>query len=529
MAISWMKGALFAAAATLALTSAASAEVVYNRGNNADPETLDPHKTSTVQESHILRDLLEGLVAYNNNADIVPGVAEKWAVSDEGKTYTFTLRPDAKWSNGDPVTASDFVYSYRRILNPETGAKYANILYPILNAAQVNKGEKKPEELGVTAPDEKTVVIKLHSATPYFLELLTHQTSLPVHKGSIEKNGKDFVKPGVYVSNGAYALADFVPNSRVKLVKNKYFHDVKNVQIDVVNIIPHPDFAAGVRRFQAGELDSMDDLPADQIKSLKERFGGQVVLGPYLGIWAFPINSSKPPFDDARVRKALSLMIDREYIADRIFGETMVPAYSFVPPGVKGYTPAFADFKDMSPIDREDEAKKLLKEAGYGPGLKPLKIEIRYNTNENNKNTVVAAGDMWKQIGIETTFLNTDSKTHFAHLRDGGDFDVARYGWIADYADPQGFLFLLEADNKGFNYGKYNNPEFEKLMKGAAKELDPAKRMQMLHDAEKIFMTDVPWIPIVYYGTKNLISPKLKGFNQNLRGVYLSRYLKKEQ
>ncbi len=529
MAISWFKGVLFAAAATIALSGAASAEVVYNRGNNADPETLDPHKTSTVQESHILRDLLEGLVAYNSKGEVVPGVAEKWTISDEGKTYTFTLRANAKWSNDDPVTASDFVYSYRRIMNPETGAKYANVLYPILNAEQVNKGEKKPEELGVTAPDEKTVVIKLTAATPYFLELLTHQTSLPVHKGSIDKFGKDFIKPGTYVTNGAYMLADFVPNSHIKMVKNPFFHDVKNVQIDVVNVIPHPDYAAGVRRYQAGELDSMDDLPADQIKSLKQRFGNQVVLGPYLGTTLLPINTAKPPFNDVRIRKALSLVIDREFIAERIFGETMVPAYSFIPPGITGYTPAFADFKDKSPIDREDEARKLLKEAGYGPGLKPLKIEIRYNTNDNNRNMVVAIGDMWKQIGIETTFINTDTKTHFAHLRDGGDFDVARYGWIADYADPQDFLFLVEADNKGFNYGKYNNPEYEKLMKDAAKELDPAKRLQMLHNAEAIFMQDIPWIPIVYYGTKNLISPKLKGFHQNLRGVYPSRYLTKEQ
>lgn len=518
----------FITAASLALIAGAAAEVVYNRGNNADPETLDPHKTSTVQEAHILWDLTEGLVAYNTKAEVIPGVAEKWEVSENGKTYTFALRKDAKWSNGDPVTAEDFVYSYRRMLNPETGAKYANILFPILNAEEIVNGKKKPEELGVAAPDDYTVVITLKEPTPYFIQLLTHQTSAPVHRKSIEKFGTDFVKPGNFVTNGAFMLAENVPNSRVKLVKNPHFHDAKNVQIDVVNVIPTPDFSAALRRYQAGEIDTMDELPADQIKAIKKNFGSQIVLGPYLGVTSMVVNTSKAPFSDVRIRQALSLVIDREFITENIWNETMVPAYSFVPPGIPGYTPAEASFKDDLPLDREEEAKKLLKEAGYGPGLKPLKIEIRYNTTDNNRNTVVAIGDMWKKIGAEVTFLNSDTKTHFAHLRDGGDFDVARYGWIADYPDPQNFLFLVEANNIGFNYGKYNNPEYDKLMAESAQEIDLQKRAKILHKAEEVFMRDLPWIPFMYYGNMKLISPKIKGYHDNPRGVYPSRFLTKE-
>jgi oligopeptide transport system substrate-binding protein len=529
---SWIKRTALAAVATAALMGAvttASAEVVYNRGNNDDPETLDAQKTSTVQEAHILRDLLEGLVAYNAKGEPIPAQAQKWEVSDDGKTYRFTLRDGIKWSNGDPVKASDFVFSYRRIMDPATGAKYANILYPILNAEKINKGQAKPEEIGVKAIDDKTLEIRLEQATPYFVELLTHQTSLPVHPASVEKFGADFVKPGNFVSNGPYKLAEFVPNSHIKLVKNENYYDAKNVQIDTVNYFPTPDFAAAVRRYEAGELDSMDELPADQMKSLKERFKDQVRLGPYLGTWFMIVNSSKAPFSDVRVRQALSMAIDREFIASEIWGETMQPAYSFIPPGVGNYTtPAYMDYKDVSPIDREEKAKALLTEAGFGPG-KPLKVEVRYNTTDNNRNTVVAIADQWKQIGVETSFINTDGKTHFAHLRDGGDFDIARYGWIADYSDPENFLFLLKSDNKGFNAGKYNNAEYDKLLQQAAGELDLKKRAEVMKQAEAIAMKDMPWIPIMYYGKNNLISPKIKGFEMNTRGVYPSRYLSKAQ
>jgi oligopeptide transport system substrate-binding protein len=526
---SWFKRTALAAVAAAALMSPASAEVVYNRANNGEPETLDTHKTSTVQEAHILRDMLEGLVTYNAKGEPVPGQAQKWEVSDDGKTYRFTLRDGLKWSNGDAVKASDFVFSYRRIMNPETGAKYANILYPILNAEKANKGQGKIEDIGVRAIDDKTLEIKLEQPTPYFVELLTHQTSLPVHPGSIEKFGKDFVKAGNMVTNGAYKLAEFAPNSHIKLVKNENYYEAKNVRIDTVNYYPTPDFAAMVRRYEAGELDTTDEIPANQTKSLKERFANQVKLGPYLGTWYLIVNSSKAPLNDARVRQALSMGLDREFIAEQIWGQTMQPGYSFMPPGVGNYgQPATMDYKETSPIDREEKAKALLKEAGFGPG-KPLKVEIRYNTTDNNRNTVIAVAEQWKNIGVETSFINTDGKTHFAHLREGGDFDIARYGWIADYSDPNNFLFLLKSDNKGFNAGKYNNPEFDKLLEQAATELDLQKRAEIFRKAEAILMKDMPWIPVMYYGKSNLVSPKIQGFVQNTRGVYPTRFLSKTQ
>jgi oligopeptide transport system substrate-binding protein len=525
--MAWFKKLALAALASAALAGAAAAQVTYNRGNDADPETLDPQKTSTVYEANIIRDLYEGLVIHDAAAKIVPGVAEKHEISDDGRVYRFTIRENAKWSNGDPFKASDFVFSFRRIMDPQTGAKYANILYPILNAEKINKGQAgaKLEDLGVKAVDDRTLEITLERPTPYFLELLTHQTGSPVHPASVQKHGANFAKPENMVSNGAYVLKEWVPNSHIRLEKNPHFHAAASVKIDVVRYEPTKDLSAAARRFMAGELHSTSDIPADQTKFLKEKLGDQVKISPYLGTWYFAINTAKKPFDDVRVRQALSMAIDREFIADEIWQGTMLPAYSFVPPGIGNYgEPATADYKELSLIDREEKAKALLKEAGFGPG-KPLKLEIRYNTTDNNKNTVVAIANQWKAIGVETSFINTDAKTHFAYLRDGGDFDVARAGWIADYSDPQNFLFLVQSDNPGFNYAKYKNPDYDALMRKSGEEKDLEKRAAILLEAEKIFMRDLPYIPILFYSNKNLISSKLEGWMPNLRGANATRFL----
>ncbi len=504
---------------------AASAEMVYHRGNAADPETLDQHKTSTVYEAHILRDLYEGLVIYNSKAEVIPGVAESWSVSDDGRVYTFKLRGDAKWSNGDPVVAGDFVYSLRRIMMPETGAKYANILYPVKNAETINKGEAKPDTLGVKATDDRTLEITLEAPTPYFIELLTHQTGLPVHPATVEKHGSDFVRPENIVTNGAYMLAEFIPNAHVKSVKNPNFHSAAEVKIDTVFYYPTEDRGAALRRFQAGELHSNNDAPTEQYKFMRETLGDKFRVAPYLGTYYYAVKADKAPFDDVRVRQALSMAVDREFLAEEIWGGSMVAGYSFVPPGIGNYNdPAFAEYKDLSMLDREEQAAKLLAEAGFGPD-KPLKVEIRYNTSENHKNTAVAIADMWKPLGVEVSMLNTDTKTHYAHLRDKGDYDVARAGWIGDYSDPQNFLFMVESDNDGFNYANYNNPEYDALMDQAAAETDLDKRANILKKAEEIFMRDLPFIPLMYYGSMSLVSDKLVGWEDNIQNVHPTRFM----
>lgn len=521
-----LKALLISTLLVAGLVNTAAAQTIYHRGNSADPETLDPHKTSTVYEAHVLRDLFEGLVIHNGKAEVLPGAAESWTSSVDGLTHTFKLRKSAKWSNGDPVEASDFVFAFRRIMNPETGAKYAKILYALKGAEAANKGKGRVEDIGARAIDAATLELTLERPTPYFLELLSHQTALPLHPASIAKHGSNFVKPENWVSNGPYVLKEFVPGSHIKTAKNSTFHDAANVKIDGVMFYPTKDTAAAIRRFEAGELHSNDDIPADQIKALKVKFGNRIKLAPYLGTYYLAINTRKPPFDDVRVRTALSIAIDREFLADQIWGNTMVPGYSFVPPGIGNYgEPAYAEYKDLPPVDRDEEAKALLNEAGFGPGSKPLKVEIRFNMTDNNRATVVAIAEQWKRIGIETTQIHTDAKTHFAHLREGGDFDVARAGWIGDYSDPHNFLFLLESDAVGLNYAKYKNLDYDDLMRKAATESNKDERTKVLFAAETIIMRDLPYIPVLYYGSKNIVSSKLVGWETNLKDVHPTRFL----
>ena len=510
-----------------AFMTPAFAEVVYNRGNSADPESLDPHKTSTVYEAHILRDLFEGLVMQDQKADVIPGAAESWTVSDDGLVYTFKLRSGAVWSDGSPVTAEDFVYSFRRLEDPATGAEYASMLYVIKNGEEVNTGKAKPEEMGVKAIDASTLEITLKAPTPYFLEMLTHQSAYPVNKAAIDKLGADWIKPGNLVSNGAYTLTEFVPNDHIKLTKNPKFHDAANVKIDVVNYIPTEDRSTAMKRFEAGELDSNDDIPTEQMADLKAKFGDQLRIGAYLGTYYYSIKTDKAPWDNPKLRNAISEAIDRDFLAEKVWQNSMIPGYSMVPPGIEGYTSALASFADKSQIDREEEASKVLAELGYGPD-KPLKMEIRYNTSENHKNTAVAIQEQLKPLGIEVSLLNTDTKTHYGFLEQKGDYDVARAGWIADYKDPETFLGISRKAS-GNNYSNYNSPAFEAAMdKAAAAGGKPEERLKLLADAERILIDDVGQIPLLYYSYKNLVSSKLKGFDENVMDVHPTRFVSKD-
>ena len=508
-------------------TTGAFAEVVFNRGNSADPESLDPHKTSTVYEAHILRDLFLGLTTDDAKAEVIPGAAESWTISPDGKVYTFKLRAGATWSDGSPVTANDFVFSWQRVVDPATAAEYAYMLAPVVNAEDVTAGKKKPAELGVKAVDDMTFEVTLNAPTPYLLEMLTHQATYPVSKANVEKFGADFIKPGNLVSNGPYTLAEFVPNDHIKVVKNPKFYDAANVKIDVVNFIPTEDRSTAMKRFEAGELDSNDDIPTEQLADLKAKFGDQVRLGPYLGTYYYVFKTDKAPWDNPKLRHAISEAIDRDYLAEKVWQNTMIPSYSFVPPGISGYETRTTEYAEMSQIDREDAAKKVLAELGYGPD-KPLKMEIRYNTSENHKNTAVAIQEQLKPLGVEVTLLNTDTKTHYGHLEQHGDMDIARAGWIADYKDPENFLALCKTGT-GNNYAVYSNKEFDDLMAAAAASADPAERMKKLSDAEAVGVArDLCVVPLLYYGFHTVVSNKLKGWEDNVMDHHPSRFLSKE-
>lgn len=525
-----LKATVFATTLTLSagvFYAPAFAEVVYNRGSAAEPQSVDPHKTSTVYEANVLRDLFQGLVMQDEKANVIPGAAESWTVSDDGTVYTFKLRKGGVWSDGSPVTADDFVFAFHRLEDPATGAEYASMLYPVKGAEDFNTNKGKAEDMGVKAVDADTLQVTLKAPAPYFLEMLTHQATYPVNKASIDKLGADWIKPGKLVSNGPFTLAEWVPNDHLKLVKNPKFWDAANIKIDVVNFIPTEDRSSAIKRFEAGELDSYDDLPTEQLADLKTKFGDQIRVGPQLGTYYFAIKTDKAPWDNVELRNAISMAIDRDFMAEKVWQNSMLPGYSMVPPGIEGYTPAMAKYADTSQIDREDEAKKILEKLGYTPEH-PLKMEIRYNTSENHKNTAVAVQEQLKPLGVEVSLLNTDTKTHYAFLQNKGNYDVARAAWIADYKDPENFLGISRKAS-GINYSNYNNPKFEEAMdKAAAAGGNSQERMKDLADAERILVDDAGIIPLLYYSYHDIVSSKLHGFTDNVMDVHPSRFISKD-
>ena len=517
-----------ALAITLALgagaTSSAQGDNVLRVANFGEPDSLDPHRATGVWENRIIGDMFLGLTTEGPDGTVVPGAAETWTVSEDGRTFVFKLR-DHNWSDGTPVTADDFVYSLRRIVDPALAAQYASLLYPIKNSEALNTGELEGmENLGVRAIDDKTLEITLEAPTPYFISQLTHYTAWPVPRHVVEVLGDDWTNPGNLVSNGAYTLTEWVPNGHVRIVKNPGFYDVGNVSIDEVVFFPGEDRSAGQKRFRAGEVDVATDFASDQIKFLRRNLDNETRIAPYLGIYYYPINTKKPPFDDVRVRQALSMAVNREAITDKVLQTGEVPAYSFVPPGTDNYgEPSFVEWRNVDYAERVQRATALLAEAGFGPD-NPLKMTLRYNTSENHKKIAVAVASMWKQLGVEAELFNTEVKVHYNDLQ-GGDFQVARAGWIADYNDPQNFLYLLQQSTGPLNYGQYDNPEFESLMQQAAQTADLNARANLLGEAEAIAMDDQPLIPIYYYVSKNLVSDRVQGWVDNTKDIHRTRWL----
>jgi oligopeptide transport system substrate-binding protein len=513
------------AATLLVASAAAQAESVLHRGNGAEPETIDPHKSTGVTENNIENDLFEGLTGFAANGELIPGAAEKWEISDDGKTYTFTLRQDAKWSNGDPVTAADFVYSFQRAVNPATASDYAPILDPIVNAGPIRKGEQTDlNSLGVSADGDHKLIVKLDNATPYFLGLLRHNIAFPVHKATVDKFGEDWTKPGNMVSNGAFMLSEWTPQASLTVVKNPNFHDAANVKLDKIVFYPTEDIAEELKRYRAGELHITYDAPSDQIKWLEENMKDEFHNTPYLGTYYYVVNLTREPLGKQKeLREALALAINREILTDKITQGGELPAYSWVPPNMPGYEMQFVSFKDMPQEERTAKAKEILSAAGYGPD-NPLKVELLYNTSENHKKIAVAIQSMWKQVGVEAALNNQEWKVYL-ETRDKKDFQVARAAWIGDYDDPINFLDMFLSDAGERNDAGYNNPEYDKLIKGSAAISDPAARMKALADAERIFLGELPMIPIYHYTSQHMISPKVAGWEFNILDIHPGRWL----
>jgi oligopeptide transport system substrate-binding protein len=520
------------------LMSTAASAVTLQLHNGGDPGTLDPHKASGDWENRVIGDYIEGLLTESPSAEAVPGQAESWDISEDGTVYTFHLRDGIQWSDGTPVTAGDFVYAFQRLFNPNTAADYAYLQFPIKNAEKINSGAITDlNELGVKAIDDKTVEITLEASTPFFLEALTHYTAYPVPKHLLEEIGDQWTKVENIIGNGPYLVKEWLPGSYVRSEKNADYYDAANVQIDEVFYHVLEDQAAALNRYRAGEFDILTDFPSDQYQWLQDNMPGQAHVTPFLGIYYYVLNQEEGELlSDIRIREALSTTIVRDVIGPDLLGTGELPAYGWVPPGTANYVenayhPAWAD----TPYEeRVEKAKALMTEAGYGPD-KPLTLQLRYNTNDNHQRIAVALAAMWEPLGVKVELFNAETAVHYDALR-AGDFQVGRAGWLLDYNDPSNTLDLLKDGvdqagtmNWGNNYGRYSNPEFNAIMVQASTELDLAKRGELLASAEKIAMDEFAAIPIYWYVSKDVVSPKISGFEANPKNIFRTRWLSKSE
>ena len=492
-----------------------AARQVIHIGNGADPQTLDPHKSQGVPSSNIGRDLYEGLVNEAGNGDLEPGGAESWTISDDGKSYTFALRRAARWSNGAPVTARDYVFGLRRSLDPATLSRYTFILAPIKNAAAVAAGDMPTTAVGARAVDDYTLEIELENPTPYFLGLLTHSASYPLYEPSVVEHGDRHVRPGNLVSNGAYMLEDWVVQSHVKLVRNPEYWDNANTTIDEVWYYATEDKAGELKRFRAGELDYTNGVPKAQLPWTRENLADALVISPYLGSYYYGFNMTRPPFkDNPPLRRALALAVNRDILTKQVTNAGELPAYGWVPP-VQNYQGQQMPEAAWTQAEREAEARRLYAEAGYS-AANPAKIQITYNTEEDHKRIAVAVAGMWKQVlGVETSILNQEWKVFLDTRNQRIETQVFRGGWIGDYNDAYTFAELM-LSNSGLNDSGYNSPAYDRLLRQASAEGDLAKRAELLQAAERQLLADLPIMPLYFYVTARMVKPWVGGYQPNI-------------
>ncbi|EKE43565.1 hypothetical protein OCGS_2297 [Oceaniovalibus guishaninsula JLT2003] len=471
--------------------------------------TLDPQLNEETAGSHVLRQIMEGLMTQDAQGNLRPGVATGYEASEGNTVYTFTLRDDARWSNGDPVTAQDFVYAWRRAADPETASPYAWYveLTGMKNAGAIVAGEMDPSELGVEAVDDHTLKVTLDRPLPYFPAMTTYATLFPVHQETVEQYGSDWTAPENYVGNGAYKLAELSLNEYFKLVKNPEYWDADNVVIEEVEGLIINDSSQALTRYEAGEFDLLEPLPAGSYPRLKEQRPDEAISVPRLCSYYYQINQregAKEELKDPRVRKALSLAVDRDVIVDQILQGGQLPAYNFVHEATAGFEMPELDYAQMTQAERDAKAKELLEEAG----VEDLDLKLIYNTDESHKQIATVLSQMWKQkLGITTTLENMEWSTYL-DVRKAGNFDVARSAWCGDYNEASTFLDILMTDQEQ-NDGKWSNAEYDELMKASKTSDDPAADYRQ---AEQILAEDTGIIPIYHYSNTFLLDPQIKGF-----------------
>ena len=534
----WMLLGAAAIAAILAALWSASARrpgivappartVVLRRGNGAEPETLDPHGARSEAALTILRDVYEGLTEIGADGTPILAAADRCAISADGITYRFHLREHASWSNGEPLVAEDFAAAWRRLVDPRTGAQYAQLLAPVQGADAITKGVADPSTLSVHAIDSATLEVRLGRPTPYFLSVLAHPATFPLNRGVLLRHSSGFAKPGVMVSNGAFVLTRWDFGSHLVAVRNRRYWNDAATQLDGVEYYSITEPAAELRAFRSGALDTTSTIPGAQFEWIKQHLGLELRVAPQLGVYYLGLNLRRPPFATSpQLRQALSLVIDRDQLVHSVTGTGESAAYTLVPAQTFNYSPPIPEYAGWPMPRRIERARQLLADAGM---LKsPPAIELRYNSNELHGRIAVAVARMWKQaLGIDTTLRAEEFKVLLQDIDRGDVTQVFRASWLADYNDAYSFLQILQS-GFGINLPRYSNAAYDDFLTRAANELDPGRRRSLLENAEQVMIADQPLIPLYFYVAKHLVSANVKGWRDDAMNVVYSKQLSKD-
>ena len=538
MRIQPLAGVILLGAAIVALAGCGARETAVKRGNReqvlhrgigADLPVLDPHLANGISDYAVLSELLEGLVS-QDPATLAPvaGIAESWEPSDDGLTYTFKLRADARWTNGDPVTASDFIRSWQRALSPALASDYAYLLHIVENAKAFNEGTLTDfSQVGFSAPDERTVRIKLVHPAAFFLSMLNNSVWLPVHMDTVERHGaaydrgNQWARPETLVGNGPFKLREVRPGQRVVVERNPSYWDAASVQLREVHFHVIESLDAEERAFRAGQLHITEALPVAKVRHYEEHQPDALRIDPYLGTYFYRLNTARPPLDDARVRRALALAVDRKAIVSRILGGGQLPATSFTPRGAGSYSPPELVRTDF------DEARRLLVEAGFPGGAGLPQIEILYNTSENHRLIAEAIQEMWRrELGADVVLANQDFKVTL-DARRTGNYQVLRSVWIGDFVDASSFLGVFTSAS-GNNHTGWSDPAYDRLVEDAMRTPASSKRDAMFLEAETTLLEAMPVIPIYHYTHVFLIHPSVRGWHSNLLDRHPCKHVRLE-
>ena len=503
---------------------ASAANAILVRGGGPEPDSLDPQKARGFEAQSILRDLCEGLTTLDKKGRVAPGVARSWHGSLDGLTYTFDLRNDARWSNGDRVVGADFVAALRRLVDPATGSAYGQYIDVLANASDIVSGARSVDTLGIAAPDDSTVIITLATPAPYLPTLLSHPATCPVHRPTLQRQPQAIARPGTMIGNGAFVLKEWVPAAYILIGRNHHYWNDQATRLEGVRYLLISDENAELARYRGGELQVTYVVPRGQFDWIRAHLADQLHISPQLSTYYYGFNLLRDPFKDApKLRRALSLVIDREKLTRLVLRVGELPANGWVPPGVGNYTSQSFDYAELPMSARIAEAQRLYREAGYSRE-KPLGFELRYNAGEVHTKLAVAIASMWKEaLGVDVRLTQVEFKSLLQDI-DRGDVEMFRSSWVGDYNDAYTFAQVLKS-NFGVNLTHYSSPRYDALLDSAARQQDSLLRGALLEEAERDMLADHPLLPLYFFVNKHLVKPEVLGWYDNVMNVVYSRDL----